>query len=289
MLSRICAPMVNQSDLPFRTLVQRYGATLAYTQMLKPDSLLNDQEYLEFHLRDLMLNPSCPERPTVVQLCGNDPEMIVQAGKKLQNYCDGIDLNLGCPQLVALNDHFGAYLLGQKDWPLVEQIVSAMSTSFTVPVSAKLRLCQPASKTLDLAERLEACGISWLTLHARTVSAQRRRHGAADLSQIKRLKDNLRLPVISNGNVRVYSDLTANLRATGADGLMVGETLLGNPCLFANNIPDPVDISLEYLSICRQYPGTATLSTIITHVRHFVEFQWLTPFPTCCRCHLILF
>lgn len=104
-----------------------------------------------------------------------------------------------------------------------------MSTSFNVPVSAKLRLCQPASKTLDLAERLEACGISWLTLHARTVSAQRRRHGAADLSQIKRLKDNLRLPVISNGNVRVYSDLTANLRATGADGLMVGETLLGNP------------------------------------------------------------
>ncbi|KAJ7913880.1 t-diRNAhydrouridine synthase [Mycena leptocephala] len=273
MLSRIAAPMVNQSELPFRTLVQRYGATLAYTQMLKPDSLLNDQEYLEFHLRDLTMNPSCPERPVVVQLCGNDPETIVQAGRKLQTYCDGIDLNLGCPQQVALDGHFGAYLLGQKDWPLVEEIVSAMSNSFTVPVAAKLRICQAAPKTLDLAQRLEACGASWLTLHARTVAPRRRRHGAADLSQVKRLKDNLSIPVVSNGNVRVWSDLEENLNHTGADGCMVAETLLGNPCLFANQVPDPVDISLEYLALCRDYPGTASLSVITTHVRHFIDLQ----------------
>ncbi|KAJ7635031.1 FMN-linked oxidoreductase [Roridomyces roridus] len=272
-LSRIAAPMVNQSDLPFRTLVQRYGATLAYTQMLKPENLLNDQDYLEFHLRDLTMKPSSPEKPVVVQLCGNDPETIVQAGRKLQNFCDGIDLNLGCPQQVALDGHFGAYLLGQKDWPIVEEIVSAMSNSFTVPAAAKLRICQAAPKTLDLAQRLEACGASWLTLHARTVAPRRRRHGAADLSQVKRLKDNLSLPVISNGNVRVYEDLEVNLKTTGADGLMVAETLLGNPCLFANEIPDPVDISLEYLAICREFPGTATLPVMIAHIRHLVEFQ----------------
>ncbi|KAJ7512909.1 t-diRNAhydrouridine synthase [Mycena galericulata] len=273
MLSRIAAPMVNQSDLPFRTLVQRYGATLVYTQMLKSESLLNDQEYLEFHIRDLTDNPACPDRPVVVQLCGNDPEVIVQAGRKLQNYCDGIDLNLGCPQQAALDGHFGAYLLGQKEWPVVEEIVSAMSNSFTVPVAAKLRICQAATKTLDLAERLEACGASWLTLHARTVAPRRRRHGAADLSQVKRLKDNLSLPVVSNGNVRVWNDLEENLKATGADGLMVAETLLGNPCLFANKIPDPVEISLEYLDISREYPGTATLPIITTHIRHFIDFQ----------------
>ena len=107
--------------------------------------------------------------------------------------------------------------------------VSAMSHSFTVPVSAKLRLCQPAPKTLDLAIRLEACGASWITLHARTVSSRRRRHGAADLMEVQRLKNNLRVPVVSNGNVRVWSDLEENRRLVGADGLMVGETLLGNP------------------------------------------------------------
>ncbi|KAF7344411.1 FMN-linked oxidoreductase [Mycena sanguinolenta] len=292
MLSRIAAPMVGQSDLPFRTLVQRYGATLAYTQMLRPDLILNNQEYLEFHLRDLTMNPSSSERPVVVQLCGNDPDTVVQAGRKLQTYCQGIDLNLGCPQKAAMDGHFGAYLLGQKDWPLVEEIVAAMSNSFIVPTATKLRLCQPASKTLELAQRLESCGTSWVTLHARTVAPNRRRHGAADLSQVKRLKDNLNIPVVSNGNVRVWNDLEENLKTTGADGtfhstlagfqtadphlisgLMIAETLLGNPCLFANKVPDPVDISLEYLAICRDYPGTASFLMITTHIRHFVDFQ----------------
>ena len=112
-----------------------------------------------------------------------------------------------------------------------------MSHSFSVPVSAKLRLCQPSHKTLELAQRIEASGAAWVTLHARTVSARRRRQGAADLIQVKTLKDNLRIPVISNGNVRVFEDLQQNLDFTRADGLMVGETLLGNPwcvcvCLF---------------------------------------------------------
>ncbi|KAF7316264.1 FMN-linked oxidoreductase [Mycena indigotica] len=284
-LSRICAPMVNQSDQPFRELVHRYGATLAYTQMLKPELLLDDQDYLELCLRDLTAKPLSADQPVVVQLCGNDPETLVKGGRKLQQYCHAIDLNLGCPQQAALDNHFGAYLLGQRDWPLVEEIVAAMSKSFVVPTSAKLRLCQPAFKTLELAERLEACGVSWITLHARTVSAQRRRHGPADLSQVKRLKDNLGVPIISNGNVRTWDDLEANLKTTGADGLMVGESLLGNPCLFANYTPDPVAISLEYLSICRMYPDVATVSTMATHVRHFVDSQchrrpWYTKFRT---------
>ncbi|KAJ2919862.1 hypothetical protein MD484_g544, partial [Candolleomyces efflorescens] len=221
--------MVNQSDLPFRLLVENYGATLTYTQMLAPDRLLNDQEYLEFHTRDLSMAAADKKTPVVVQLCGNDPELVVKAGRKIESYCDGIDLNLGCPQEAARDGHFGAYLLGQKDWPLVENIVSSMSHSFTVPVSAKLRLCQPTPKTYELAKRLEAQGASWITLHARTVSARRRRQGAADLNVVKQLKTHLAIPTISNGNVRTFTDLQANLEFTGADGLMVGETLLGNP------------------------------------------------------------
>lgn len=104
-----------------------------------------------------------------------------------------------------------------------------MSHSFTVPVSTKIRLCQPVPKTLELAQRLEACGASWITLHARTVSARRRRQGSADLTEVKRLKDSLHVPIVSNGNVRVWEDLRRNTEDTGADGIMVGETLLGNP------------------------------------------------------------
>ncbi|KAF8879651.1 FMN-linked oxidoreductase [Gymnopilus junonius] len=272
-LSFIAAPMVNQSDLPFRLLVRRHGATVAYTQMYTSDKLLFDKDYLDYHIRDLTLAKDVDiSRPVIAQLCGNDPDVIVQAGCRLQGYCDAIDLNLGCPQEAARDGHFGAYLLGQKDWPLVQNIVSAMSHSFTVPVAAKFRLCQPSSKTIEFAQMLEAAGASWVTLHARTVSARRRRQGAADLSEVKRLKESLQIPVISNGNVRHFDNLQENLALTGADGLMVGETLLGNPCLFSGNVPDPVDISLEYLSICKSYPGTV-ISIIQTHIRHFVEFQ----------------
>lgn len=108
-------------------------------------------------------------------------------------------------------------------------LVSSLSHSLSIPVSAKLRLCQPTPTTVVLSQRIEAAGASWITLHARTVSARRRRQGAADLSQVLLLKENLRIPVISNGNVRGFSDLKDNLDYTGADGLMVGETLLGNP------------------------------------------------------------
>ncbi|KAG6812188.1 hypothetical protein H0H92_003993 [Tricholoma furcatifolium] len=148
-----------------------------------------------------------------------------------------------------------------------------MSRSFTVPASVKIRLAQPVEKTKEFAQRLEASGAAWVTLHARTVSARRRRQGAADLDQVKILKNGLGVPVISNGNVRDWSNIPENLEYTGADGVMVGETLLGNPCLFANKCPDPVYIALEYLDICRHFAGTAPFKTIQSHIRHFVEFQ----------------
>lgn len=109
-------------------------------------------------------------------------------------------------------------------------LVSAMAHSFSVPTSAKLRLCRPTvSGTLDLAQKLEASGASYITLHPRTVSARRRRQGSADLSVVRLLKDTLSIPVVSNGNVRVFGDIEKNVSDTGADGVMVGESLLEDP------------------------------------------------------------
>ena len=161
----------------------------------------------------------------------------------------GADLNLGCPQDIAREEHFGAYLLGKKDWPLVQGIgehppplqnfqvselmirhsVSSLSHALCVPVSAKLRLCSPVSSTLELATNLQASGAALLALHARHPSARRRRQGAADLSVVKTLVEGLDIPVISNGNVRTWDDVLHNKNYTGARGVMVGETLLGNP------------------------------------------------------------
>lgn len=87
-LAAITAPMVNQSDLPFRTLTHKYGATITYTQMLHPDRLLNDADYFEFHQRDLTMRPL--DHQVVVQLCGNESALVVKAAKKIQQYCDAI-------------------------------------------------------------------------------------------------------------------------------------------------------------------------------------------------------
>jgi tRNA-dihydrouridine synthase 1 len=94
-LSFLAAPMVNQSDLPFRLLVRKYGATCTYTQMLYPQKLLNDQDYLEFHLRDLQACAGIEAgRPVVVQLCGNDPELVVKGGRKVIGYCDAVGVSV---------------------------------------------------------------------------------------------------------------------------------------------------------------------------------------------------
>ncbi|KAL4079592.1 FMN-linked oxidoreductase [Scleroderma citrinum] len=279
-LTYITAPMVDQSDAPFRMLTRRYGATLAYTQMLDPDKLIDDREYLQVHLRDIQAynasgSDAAYARPIVVQLCGNDPEVVVKAARQVQTHCDGIDLNLGCPQEHAREGHFGGYLLGKKDWPLVQSI--AMSHSLLVPTSTKIRLCPsstPTATTATFGGLLEHAGASWVTLHARHVSAKRRRQGAADLDAVRALKEVLSIPVISNGNVHTFEDVRTNLEYTQADGAMVGESLLGNPMLFSGgDVPDPVHISLEYLGICKQLPDIAHLKTVQTHVRRFVEFQ----------------
>lgn len=109
--------------------------------------------------------------------------------------------------------------------------MSALAASLPVPVSVKLRLTQPASATPLLAARLEGAGASLVAVHARSVSARRRRHGRADLQWVRAVRDALpaRTPVVSNGNVRVFADVARNAAETGAEGVMVGETLLGNP------------------------------------------------------------
>jgi len=102
---------------------------------------------------------------------------------------------------------------------------------------------------------------------------------------VQTLVEGVDIPVISNGNVRTWDDVLHNKDYTGASGIMVGETLLENPYLFEGTIPDPVSVSLEYLELCRMYPGTATLKTIQTHLRHFMENQckrrpWFSKFRT---------
>ena len=171
--------------------------------------------------------------------------------------------------------------------------MSGLTHTFSIPISTKIRLCNPVEHTLPFTKRLALAGSSWITLHARFgASTRKRRHGPAVLSQVKLLKEALEIPVISNGNVRTYEDVVQNREFTRADGIMVGETLLGNPwyasslsfngqgfdrgfSLFAGITPGPVQVSLEYLEVCRRCPeGSVNLEVVKKHIKHFIDFQW---------------
>ena len=102
----VCAPMVDQSQLPFRMLTRKYGATLCYTPMLHSKLMVTTKYY-----KEQFFTTCKQDRPLVAQLCGNDPEMMVKAAKMIENEVDAIDINLGCPQGIARKGHYGSFLL----------------------------------------------------------------------------------------------------------------------------------------------------------------------------------
>ena len=137
------------------------------------------------------------------------------------------DLNLGCPQDRAREDHYGSFLADPPDWPLCCAIVAAAAKdpALVIPVTVKIRLQPTLAATVAFATLLAQSGASLVTVHGRFRGKEAaRRDGAADLGWVKAVVDALAplgVPVVTNGNVRCAGDVAANLAFTGAAGIMV--------------------------------------------------------------------
>ena len=169
----VCAPMVLQSELAFRTLVRRHGTTLCYAPML-PAS-----KFLEAPLDGVHENPqtggpatqvswftTCPDdRPLLAQIGGGDPMEVVAAARFVEMDVDGVDVNFGCPQRCAQRDGYGAFLMDEPD--RAREIVEALVAALSVPVTAKMRILPHLEDTLAFARMLQDAGAACVAVHGR--------------------------------------------------------------------------------------------------------------------------
>jgi len=244
----IVAPMVDQSFLAFRALCRRYDAQLCYTPMLHSKVFAQDAVYRRKYFS------TCPEdRPLVVQFCGNDPLILLKAAKLVEGRCDAVDINLGCPQNIARKGNYGAFLMKHTD--RVYQLVRTLHLHLKVPVFCKMRIYTDIEATVKFAKMLQEAGCQLLTVHGRTKEQKGHQLGLADWSAIRRIKEELSIPVFANGNIQTFADVERCLLETKVDGVMSAETILQNPALFSGKIIDSCDISHEYMDICEKlYP-----------------------------------
>ncbi|KAL5556940.1 hypothetical protein UlMin_039176 [Ulmus minor] len=259
----IVAPMVDNSELPFRMLCRKYGAEAAYTPMLHSRIFTETEKYREQEFT------TCKEdRPLFVQFCANDPDTLLEAARRVEPHCDYVDINLGCPQRIARRGNYGAFLM--DNLPLVKSLVEKLANNLQVPVSCKIRLFPNLQDTINYARMLEEAGCSLLAVHGRTRDEKDGKKIRANWDAIKAVKESVSIPVLANGNIRHMDDVQSCLEETGVEGVLSAETLLENPALFAgfrttecvvgsegnckDGKLDQADLLVEYLKLCEQYP-----------------------------------
>ncbi|KHN27078.1 tRNA-dihydrouridine(16/17) synthase [NAD(P)(+)]-like, partial [Glycine soja] len=208
------------------------------------------------------------DRPLFVQFCANDPDVLLAAARKVEPFCDYVDINLGCPQRIAKRGYYGAFLM--DNLPLVKSLVEKLAVNLQVPVSCKIRLFPNLEDTLKYARMLEEAGCMLLAVHGRTRDEKDGKKFRADWNAIRAVKNAVRIPVLANGNIRHMDDVRDCLEETGVEGVLSAETLLENPALFdgfrtaewvseseGTNLDgklDQADLLIEYLKLCEKYP-----------------------------------
>ena len=264
------APMAGVTDKPFRLILRKFTHQPIYTEMVGIASL-----YHNHHLTRKMLKIS-DEKNLIVQLVGIEEKYMIEAAKQAEFYgATGIDINMGCPVKKLITNGSGAALM--KDVDAACRLVEAVKKSVSVPVSVKTRVGwdENSINILEFAKALENSGLDRLTIHGRTKAQGY--SGSIYFDEILKVKKNLNIPVVANGDIVSQSSALEMIDRTNADALMIGRGLLGKPWLLneigGSSIPsfNLVDIILEHLDLMLEYYGLHGLLVARKHLAWYAS------------------
>lgn len=221
------APMAGVTDRPFREILAACGKGNMYAEMAAINALQRKNPK-SWQIADVRSE----NYPVVVQLVGNDAELFAEAAKLVANLgARSLDINMGCPVKKIVNNEAGSALM--KDLPRAAKIIETVAKATPLSVSVKFRKGWDNEhvNAVEFAKMCEESGASYITVHGRTRSQGY--SGEADWNIIKAVKENVKIPVIGNGDIDSPQKAKQRMEESGVDGVMIGRAVLGNPWLLA--------------------------------------------------------
>ena len=231
----ILAPLMDVTTPSFRNLVCNCGGVgMVITPMIFVQQVVMAPKTILPHMEHIS-----DQRPSAIQLVasGKNKDHIIKALDILSCYeFDMIDINAGCPAPHTMRSGGGGGYLREyhstKKLDRLENVVRTCQKYSSMPVSVKTRLgFEQETDILDISKQIESWGITYLTLHGRTV--KQKYQGEVNLDVIRKVKDQLSIPVVGNGDVKNYLTYKAMKEQTGVDGVMIGRAAMADPFVFA--------------------------------------------------------
>ena len=222
------APMEDVTDIAFRLICKQFGADMVYTEFVSSDALIRHVKKTK-----VKLEVADEERPVAIQIYGRDVDTMIEAAKICEEANpDILDINFGCPVKKVAGKGAGAGMLRNPE--LMLKITKAVVDAVNIPVTVKTRLGwdNDSKIIVDLAEKLQDCGIAALTIHGRTRAQMYT--GEADWTLIGEVKNNPRMyiPVIGNGDITSAEKCKTAFDRYGVDAVMIGRGSIGCPWIF---------------------------------------------------------
>ncbi len=222
----VLAPLAGYTDLPFRSVVKKFGVDLTVSEMISSNALAYASKKTK-----KIAEKSERETPYSVQIAGYKEDVVKRAVEVL-NDMDGIDiidLNCGCPAPKVVGNNSGSGLL--KDLPQMSRLIETIKkTSNKEYTSCKIRLGFEGKHGVEIAKICEDSGADFIAVHGRTRAMKF--GGEVDYEAIGEIKAAVKIPVIANGDITSFEKAKYVSELTGCDGIMIGRAAIGNPWIF---------------------------------------------------------